>query len=260
MNRLLLIVRHEVLEHRRQRMMLLAMGTVLVLVALTVLLGVGIMALLATDPEQVQLLEDNLAFAGFELQDPIAWSVELMLRGFDFLVFAQLLGMTAVLAGHSFVHERQCNTLPFLMLAPVRRSELVLGKLLGAVATPWLLTLCIGGSTALLLACFDVTQPFAWRLPPSGGWLVAFLLGGPLWALAVAGCGALVSMRSTDVRTAQQGVWVVVFFATISVGVGLGGALQEDLGFQLVLAAAAVPAILLVVGLGSLLLGRDIHL
>ncbi len=260
MNRVLHIARREWREHHRQPRMILAMAAVLAMISLTVMFGVGIMALISIDPAQVDLLKSNLAFAGYELQDPVDWAVQRILASFDFLLFTQFLGMTSVLAGHAFIHERQHSTLPFVLLAPVRRGELVLGKLLGIVGTPFLVMLLVGGSAALLLSRMDITAAYAWRLPPSPGWMVAFFLGGPAWAVALAGMGAAVSLRSRDVRTAQQGVWLVVFFATLVVGMALGGALQEDVGFQLVVALLGLLAAAGTVLLGTMLLARDIHL
>lgn len=260
MKRVLLVARREWLEHRRQPAMILSMAAVLAMISGLVLFVALLMALIDSQPHSKALFEQNLATAGFDLQDPIPTVMEGVLSSFNFLLFTQFLGMTAVLAGHAVVHERQCGTLPFLMVAPVRRWELVLGKVLGAVGTPWLLYLVLGGGTATILALLDLTAPFAWRLPPASGWLVAFLLGGPAWSLALASAGAALSVRAADVRTAQQGVWLVVFLASIMVGTVLGGALQEDTVFQLVVAAGGLLFTALGVGAATLLLRRDIHL
>lgn len=260
MRRVLLVARREWLEHRRQPAMILSMAAVLAMISGLVLFVALLMALIQSQPASLALFEQNLVTAGFDLADPIPTVVEGVLSSFNFLLFTQFLGMTAVLAGHAVVHERQCGTLPFLMVAPVRRWELVLGKVLGAVGTPWLLYLLLGGGTAGLLALLDVTDPFAFRLPPSPGWLVAFLFGGPAWSLALASAGAALSVRAADVRTAQQGVWLVVFLASIMVGTVLGGALQEDAPFQVVVAIGGLLFTAAGVGAASLLLRRDIHL
>lgn len=260
MRRVWLVARREWLEHRRQPAMVLAMATVLTMIAALVLFIILMMVLIESQPSSELLFEQNLVTAGFDLDQPVETVVEGVLSSFNFLLFTQFLGMTAVLAGHALVHERQCGTLPFLMVAPVRRWELVLGKVVGAVLTPWLLYLFIGGGTALLMALLDITDPFAWRLPPSAGWMVAFLVGGPAWALALAAAGAALSARSGDVRTAQQGVWLVVFLASVFVGAALGGALQEDLLFQVFMALSGLLMAAAGVGVGAVMLSRDIHL
>lgn len=260
MRRIWLVARREWLEHRRQPMMLLAMGAVQAMICLTVFLGIAIMALNDANPQQKELLKANLAFVGYPVKDPVRWAIDLILTAFNFLIFTQQLGMTAVLSGHSLLHERQCGTLPFLMVAPIRKGELLLGKVLASAGTPFLLTLLIAGPTALACSAFSVTDFLAWRLPPASGWSVAFLLGGPLWSMALAGLGAAVSTRSKDVRTAQQGVWLVVFFASLLVSGALGGGLQEDVVFQLAWALMGLGASGITIAGGTLLLRRDITL
>ena len=259
MGRAWLVARHEWLEHRRQPGMLLAMAAVQLSICGTVLFGMGIMSLIHGTPAQEALLKENLAFAGMPLEDPVGWSVDLMLSTFNFLTLSQLLGMTAVMAGQAIVHERQCGTLPFLMVAPIGRFELMLGKVLGALGSPFLLTLCIGGSTALLLSATELSALQPWRLPPSPGWMVAFFLGAPSWAATLAGMGAAISARARDVRGAQQGVWLLVFFATLIVGFLLGGGLQEDATFQLVMAGLGALGALSSVALAAVSLRHDLE-
>ncbi len=254
------IANQQLLELRRQPAMIAAMAAVVSSIAGLVLFVALTLTLVNSQPASRELFQANLATAGFGLEDPIPFVIETLLSSFNFLLFTQLLGMTAVLAGQSIVHERQSGTLAFLMLAPVRRGDVLLGKALGAAILPIILYGLIGGSSSLVLASLELTEAYAWRLPPSPGWLIAFWLGGPAWCLALAAAGTLLSIRSRDVRTAQQGVWLLVFLASTTVGAGLGGGLQEDAGFQLVLAGAGVICTLGLLALGTLLLRRDIHL
>jgi len=260
MRRVLLVARREWLEHRRQPAMIAAMGAVLAVIAGLVLFVALLMALIESQPASRVLFEQNLATTGMAIDDPIHTVIDGVLSSFNFLLFTQLLGMTAVLAGHAILHERQCGTLPFLMVSPLGRGELLLGKVLGAVFTPWLLYLGLGGCTAAALSALDVCQPFAWRLPPSPGWLIAFGLGGPAWAMALAAGGAALSVRAADVRTAQQGVWFLVFLASIFGGWMLGGPLQEDASFQAVVALLGLLLTAAGIGVGTWLLRRDLHL
>ncbi|MCB9778440.1 MAG: ABC transporter permease [Alphaproteobacteria bacterium] len=257
MRRVWLVVRRELLEHRRQPGMLVAMGLVQAAIVALVTALVGMLALIARDPKVLADFEANLAAAGIAMVDPVPTVVENALAAFDFLLVSQLLGMTAVLAAQALVHERQCGTLPFLLLAPLRRTELVLGKAIASALTPWLIVVGLGLPAALWMSTWSVVAPFHWRLPPHPGWLVSFLLGGPLWAMALASVAAALSARVRDVRTAQQGAWMVVFVASIVIAGAIGGALVEDTAFQLFMAAVGLVATLLGVGACALVLGRD---
>ena len=81
--------------------------------------------------------------------------------------------IAAVLAGHSVLHDRQSGTLTFLLLAPVRRTELLLGKVLGAIGPSFAMYLVISGGATVLASTFAITEPYAVRLPPSPPFLVA---------------------------------------------------------------------------------------
>jgi ABC-type Na+ efflux pump permease subunit len=114
------------------------------------------------------------------------------------LVFTQLLGIVAVMAGHAVLHDRQVGTLPFLLLAPVRRIELLTGKVLGVLLPPLVPYALVSGSAAAYASTLSVAQPHLALLPPSPAWMLAFLVGGPIMFFATFGCGYLLAGLMPD--------------------------------------------------------------
>jgi ABC-type Na+ efflux pump permease subunit len=180
------------------------------------------------------------------------------LTAWDFLLFSQMLGLCAVQAGQALLHDRQCGTLSFLLLAPLSRGELLAGKALGAIGLPLAVYAVVGGLSAALLGALEVYADAGPLLPPDPAWLCAFLLGGPLWTAAVAVVCTLGSALARDVRAAQQGVWFLVFFATLGLGALLSGGLGMGLAFQAAVALLGGLSTLASLSAGASVLSRDL--
>jgi len=256
-SRVLHIARREVLELIRQPWMLGFISVLYVFIALYLGVAAGLMQLVALDPVAQEQFVSNMAGLGFDGLVPaeiIGWIVSLG----NFLTFTQYLGISSVLAGHTMLHERQSNTLPFLLLAPVSRGELLLGKVLGAVVLPTLLYLLVAVGAMGFISLLPISSAHAAVLPPAPGWLVAVLLGGPLWALGVGIICATLSAMARDVRTAQQGVWFIMFPATLSAGYLLAGRMADGAVMQLVVAALALVLAGAALLVGSQVISRDL--
>ncbi len=257
MNRVVHIARREWLELGRQRAMLGIITTLFLCVA-----GISTAALLLL--QVIASSPDYLAGLAIWMPDGVGGEAGLQaLAGgvvsfFNWLIFSQLLGIVAVLAGHTVLHDRQVGALTFLLLAPVRRVELLTGKVLGALVPPLVLYLLLSGAASLLAASLSVTAPYADRLPPAGGWLVAFFLGGPAWALFTAALCAVVSSLARDVRTAQQGVWFVMFFLTFAAGLLLAAAIPQGAVVQLGVAGLGVAGAVGALVAGGAIISRDL--
>ncbi len=251
------IARREWLEQRRQPVMLVVIASLYGLVALLVGVGLGALDFLARDPARMQ------ALAGLGGQGDPAAVVESLAGSaigmFTFLVFSQFLGIASVLSGHTVLHDRQCGTLMFLLLARVRRLDLLAGKVLGAVGWSLALYLVIDGLGAVAIAALPVSAPHAAWLPTSPGWWVVFALGGPAWALFIGAICTVISSLAHDVRTAQQGVWFVVFFATLGSGGLLTWSLTAGLAAQLATVALALTGAAGTLVVGSQLMSRDVR-
>jgi len=256
-NRVWHVARREWLEQLRQPALIGVMATLHGIIAVLVLIALLSIQTL-TDPKLGAVLnayfEDPTRLS--QWLDGMAGST---LSLFVFLSFSQFLGLSSVLAGHSILHDRQVGTLTFLLLAPVRRSELLLGKVIGAVGLAMVLHLGIDGVAALVTTQFAVTAAHAEWLPVNPTWWWAFLVTGPLWAGFVAAVCVLVSSQARDVRLAQQGVWFVVFFATLFSGLLVTWALAEGLAAQIGASLLGLFGLAVTLGLGSLLFERDVN-
>lgn len=255
--RILLIARREIRELIRQPWTLIFIGALFVFIALYLAIAAGLVQLVALAPESEDAFMENLAALGFDGLGPaeiIGWIVGLG----NFLAFTQYLGISSVLAGHTVLHERQSHTLPFLLLAPVSRAEILLGKVLGAVALPTVLYLCIAISTMGFISILPLAAPHAASLPSAPTWWLAFLVGGPMWALGVGIICATLSAMARDVRTAQQGVWFVMFPATLSAGYLLAGRLTDGVVIQGIVVGLALFLSTAALLVGSQVISRDL--
>lgn len=254
MTRIWLIARREALEQWRQPVMLVVIASLFALVSTA---GAGVVHLLhqvTLDPSTAQLLADIGAFGPDALPALVRSALSLL----SFLGFSQYLGIAAVLAGHGMLHERQCGTLTFLLLAPVRRLELLAGKVLGAMAWPTLLYLTLVGAGSLLAAASPSSAAAPHLTPRSVGWWITFLLAGPLWASAIATACTLISAVARDVRSAQQGVWFLVFFATLGAGTVLTASLGSGWLMPLLSCAAAATLTATLAFAGTVVLSGDL--
>lgn len=211
-------------------------------------LGVGALVLLVeavlSDPASAALFAHNLEVAGLAHWEGAALG-DGLLATLRFLLVAQLLGTTAVLAAQSMLHDRQVGTLPFLLLSPLGRGELLAGRALGALGLPLAVYLVFSGGCALFLG-----------LVPTGGLALGLWVGAPAWAAWLAVLGALLSHAARDVRGAQQGVWALVLAVTATVG---GLLTLDSVGLQVGLALAGWAALGVTLAGGTALLTREIR-
>jgi ABC-type transport system involved in multi-copper enzyme maturation permease subunit len=243
----------EILEQRRQPSMLF----VLVLNYLLWLVAFGAVLVhvdgLMSDPEARRALEEQLAANGIELDAMLRFAVST----FGSLIFTNLPLYVAIFSGSSVLHDRSLGTLPFLMLAPLTRRELLLGKLAGAMAIPLAIHVVLVGLGCLLLGRLEVLAGF----PVFGGgaaWWVALLLGAPASAALVGALGTVVSALSRDVRTSMQTTSFFIGLLSLVIGYalvdGLAEGIELEIGFAivcLVLAGAALEA-------GARVIRRDV--
>jgi ABC-type transport system involved in multi-copper enzyme maturation permease subunit len=255
--RVLHIARREWLEQRRQPVMLGVIGTLYGLVGGIVLVALLLMQVVAADAERLATLTTVLG-GTVDARSVVDAAVGGTVAAYNFLMYSQFLGIAAVLAGHAVLHDRQCGTLTFLLLAPVRRGELLVGKVLGAVGPAFGLYLVISGGASMLAAALPVTAPHWQHLPSNPAWWVAFLVGGPMWAVFIGTVCTIVSSVAKDVRTSQQGVWFVVFFATLVCGFLLTYALPYGVIGQLCVALLAVVGALGAASVGASIMSRDV--
>lgn len=256
MKRVFLIARREWTENLRQRWLVGTLALQLGVIALgasRLLAAIDRLSGISDADAKLRYWSDLLGFP-MSLSGVTAFAVE----GLNYLVLTQLLGMTAVIAGHAALHDRQCGTLPFLLLAPIRRTELLVGKVLGALSLPLAVYLTVGGGTIAWASTLPVTASVGEVLPPSGGWMVAFFLGAPAWATCISALCVTISSLAADVRTAQQAAWVLVFFASFVVGPLLVNLMAAGAFVQLVVAGVGAGCAVAAIGVATLVVSREL--
>lgn len=256
MRRVLLLVRREVREILRQRALVATMVTLLLVIVAAHLALLAYLDTLMATPSGVAGFAHFMKQFGMPMDAPAPAMAQLVLSTLTYLEVAQLLGMTAVLAGHAALHDRLCGTRPFLLLAPVTRLELLTGKVLGALFVPHAVFVITATLAGLVASTSPLGRLAPDHLPTSGAWWVMVALGAPAWATAVGTLCVLVSGRVADVRTAQQAAWFLVFFATLALSPLLVSLLPLGALVQLAVAGAGLLSLTVLLGMGAQAIGR----
>jgi hypothetical protein len=245
------IARREWTEQRRQPWMVASIATLMALVSATGPLTAWAMeAAVATNPALLQELLPGTS-PGELVRAAHTTSL--------FLGFTQYLGIAAVMAGHGLLHDRQCGTFTFLLLAPVSRRDLLVGKVAGALLLPTAVYWVTTGTAALVTWASPLAREVAGdALPGAPAFWVAWLVGAPAWSTFAGALCASISALAADVRTAQQGSWFVVFFAALAAGTVLVWGLQQGVLAELGVAAVAVAGAAVALQVGAELLARDL--
>jgi ABC-2 type transport system permease protein len=129
----------------------------------------------------------------------------------QFLVVFLLMPITGAmaLAAHSIVGEKQARTLEPLLATPLTTAELLVAKVLGALAPT--LAVAAAGVVLYLAGIAILAEPGVMRamLVPRTLLMVAFI--GPSAALVSLQAAIVISSRVNDPRTAQQfGVLIIL--------------------------------------------------
>lgn len=254
MKRLLRIARTEVLEHRRQPWMLFILAANYTLWICT--FGVFFLLLdrVSASPETLAPLKQQMAGMGVEFDA----ALQVATSTFQSLSFTNLPLYVAIMSGTSVLHDRECGTMPFLMLAPVTRRQLLMGKLAGAMAIPLAFHLLFVGTSSLIMGRLPSLAPYAHKFGASPAWWVAFLVGAPASAAFVGSLGTVISALSRDVRTAMQ--YTSFFIGLLSLGIGfvLVDGISKGIALQLVFAGGSVVATALTLLFGAWLISKDV--
>ena len=132
-----------------------------------------------------------------------------------FLLLSMIVPST--IAAYSIIGEKNSHTLEPLLATPVRRWQLLAGKMLAALLPAVLVTWVSGGLFIAELAI--VTSANVVSHVVTGGWLILFIAGTPLLGLIAVAIMTAISSRVNDTRTAQQlSVWAVVPILGIILG------------------------------------------
>jgi ABC-2 type transport system permease protein len=207
MHKIGVILRKEWLELRQDRTLLFS--TLLPPLILT-LMPIGVAYALRGTPDS------DTADLGIALADPTLAglsNVELgqavLGKQFSLLFLMMPLFIPSIIAAYSIVGEKSKRTLEPLLAAPLRTSELLLGKALAALIPAVAITWVCGAIFAAGMAGVALSpRVFAAIVGPA--WLILLLICSPLLALIAIALSVAISSRVNDPRTAQQLTGVVV--------------------------------------------------
>lgn len=173
------IVRKELRDYRRNRLIVMTMG---------------LMPLLFTVLPAIQIFAARTATASPVLDKRVGLSLLYLL-----IVPAVV---PATLAAYSVVGEREQGTLEPVLTTPVRREEFLIGKALAAFAPAVTIAYAVYGLFLVLAAIF--AQPAMRTAIFQGSHVLVQLLFTPLVAGWSIWAGIAISTRVSDVRVAQQ--------------------------------------------------------
>jgi ABC-2 type transport system permease protein len=212
MHKALLILHKEWLELRQERALLF--GTLLPPLLFTLLpLLIAYAAGTAPD-EDTQELGAALADPALAGLTSLELGQAIIGRQFALLLLMTPLIVPSIIASYSIVGEKTRRTLEPLLAAPLRVSELLLGKCLAALLPALLVTWTGAIVFAAGMALVAVSgRALAAIITP--GWITAMLLCTPPLALLMIAACVAISSRVNDPRSAQQiaAVAVVPFMA-----------------------------------------------
>lgn len=254
MRAVLRVARTEVLEHRRQPAMLAIM--VMTYLVFIMVFGAAFIALeiVASDPAAMSLVLTQLDNMGVEL-DPFIY---LGVSAFVALMFTNMPLFVALFGAYSVLHDRTNGTMPYLMLSPLTRFQLLLGKLAGVMAIPMLLHFAIVGVSTLALGRLDILAPSAPMMGGSVAWWIAYLLSIPMAAFFIGAFGTVISALSRDVRTSLQYTQFFNGFFSIATSAIVVDMLTEGAVMQFLFSGAAVAGGFAALFFGARLISRDV--
>ena len=254
MRAFLRIARTEVLEHRRQPWMIFILAANYVLWICVFGAMFLIFDRLTSQPDTMALVKQQLAVLGVALEAML----QLATSTFASLLFTNLPLYVAIMSGTSVLHDRECGTMPFLMLAPVTRLQLLMGKLAGPMAIPLAFHLLFVGTSSVVLVRVPSLTPYAHKFGASPAWWLAFFVGAPASAAFVGALGTVIYALSRAFRTAMQ--YTSFFIGLLSLGIGyiLVDGITQGMALQVVFAVACLIAAALTLLVGARLISKDV--
>lgn len=203
-SRLMTIIGRELLEVRKNRLLLFTVFLPPLLLAFLPLFLLGILGgslsntnLRPEDVARLQSLSPEFArYSANELVQLMALQQFLLL----YLMMPLIIPMTV--AAFSIIGEKESRSLEPLLATPVTTGELLLGKSAAAVV-PAMLATWAAYLIFFVGARFIMSAPvYAGLLNPM--WTVAIVVLAPLLSLLSVSLGVLISSRVNDTRVAQQ--------------------------------------------------------
>lgn len=254
-----LVARTEVKEQLRQRAML---GVMVGNYVLWNLVFVVVLVVLNSSRENAQALallgQQALSLGICDGESALRGIVRLTTSTFGAVMFTTMLVFVAMSSGYSVLNDRLQGTMPFLMLAPLSRYQLVFGKVLGVMWVPFVMHVVFVGGTSFAVSGLEVVAPLRGSFGHSAAWWVAFLLGAPAAGFLVGSLGTVISGLARDVRTSMQ--YTSFFIGILSLGFGhvLFDRMTSGVGLELAFAVGSGLVGLGILWFGSRIISRDL--
>jgi ABC-2 type transport system permease protein len=161
----------------------------------------------------------------------------------------------SIIAAYSIIGEKNSHTLEPLLATPVRRWQLLAGKILAALLPAVLVTWVSGSLFIAELAL--VTDANVVSHVVTGGWLILFLAGTPFLGLIAVSVMTAISARVNDTRTAQTlSIWAVIPIAGIILG-ELSGQFELTVLVAVIATAILIPLAILLSLVAAQLFQRE---
>ncbi|HEY7420240.1 MAG TPA: ABC transporter permease subunit [Ktedonobacteraceae bacterium] len=123
----------------------------------------------------------------------------------------------SIVAAYSIIGEKSNHTLEPVLATPVRRWQLLMGKILSALLPAVIVTWISGSLFIMELAIFTDANVVSHVV--TAGWLILFIACTPLLGLIAIAIMTAISSRVNDTRTAQQlSIWGVVPILGLALG------------------------------------------
>ena len=259
MKRVILVAKTEALEHRRQPSMLLVMAANYLLWNAAFVVVLVMLNSTRDNPQVMSLLDKQVLEMGIcNGESALKGFVKIICSTFGAVMFTTMPLFVAIMSGYSVLNDRINGTMPFLMLAPLSRYQLLLGKVLGALTIPFLMHLFFVGLTTFLVRDLEIMAPFSDSFGGAPAWWVAFGLGTLAASFFVGSLGTVISGLSKDVRTSMQFTSFLIGILSLAFGHLLFDRISSGVAVQLMVAGGGFIGGLLILLVGSKVISRDI--
>lgn len=259
MNRVWLVAKNETKEHLRQPSMLAVMLANYLIWNAAFVVVLVLLNSTRENPDMLKMLDQQALQMGIcNGESALRGIVRLTTSTFGAVMFTTMPLFVAIMSGYSVLNDRLQGTIPFLMLAPLSRFQLVLGKVVGALALPFAMHVVCVGITSFAVAGLEVMEPFGAQFGGSAAWWVAFLVGTPASSFVIGSLGTVISGLSKDVRTSMQYTSFFIGFLSLGFGHVLFDRMNDGLGVEIGFAAASMVVGLIILWIGSRIISRDL--
>ncbi|MEO1273534.1 MAG: ABC transporter permease subunit [Myxococcota bacterium] len=254
----------EILEHRRQPWMLLAMSTGYILVVGFAWWAFGAMDSVAADPAQLaqlnaQLQTFGMASPGQTGDTSLRAMVGAVLPGYLALLVTNMPIFVAYFAGYSMIHDRESGVLPFVLLSPLSRGQMLVGKLMGLMAIPMMMHVVGTMLGCLPLMNLEIVATHQALVGGDISWWVLVLGVTPCFALFIGALGTVISALVRDVRASMQIMSLCFWLLSLGFNMAVVYSVRpEGLGQLVGFAVASLVACIITLAVGSQVMARDL--